>query len=164
MTLSPADLMPPVDRVAALLRTRTVGESSGLGGDTGPGDVTTFTDTTRPTFDEVQEMIAIAYDVVESRVRGIVSISLAGGVRHAVALYAAILIDKSFFDGTQAADLKDLFTDQIQSTNMALEAGTSIDAISQPSFGVIGVTSSVDAPPCDSLLDLCGLEKPGWFE
>jgi hypothetical protein len=157
MTLSPADLMPPVDRVAALLRTRTVGESSGLGGDTGPGDVTTFTDTTRPTFDEVQEMIAIAYDVVESRVRGIVSISLVGGVRHAVALYAAILID-------QAADLKDLFTDQIQSTNMALEAGTSMDAISQPSFGVIGVTSSVDAPPCDPLLDLCGLENPGWFE
>jgi hypothetical protein len=93
-----ADLTPTIDQVALLLRTRTVGPSSGgLGGDTGPGDTTTFTASTRPTATEVGAVIQTAYGAVEAMLRKPIPESEVASVQHAVALYAAILIETSFF-------------------------------------------------------------------
>lgn len=105
-----ATTRPDVDEVALLLRTRTVGESSGgLGGDTGPADVTTFTDTTRPTAAEVEAIVTTAHAVVLGRVQGDVpdDDNRRLAVRHAVALYAAIRIEDSFFrESTDAARIR----------------------------------------------------------
>lgn len=95
-------LKPTVDEVALLLRTRTVGPGPGigLGGDTGPTDRTTFSVDTRPSALEVQAIVTSALGATLGEI-GVVAEdvpgSQVGNIKHAVALYAAILIEVSFF-------------------------------------------------------------------
>jgi hypothetical protein len=102
-----ASITPSVEQVALLLRTRTVGLSSGgLGGDTGPSDVTTFTATTRPTASEVEDLIDMAVGVVTGPLGGSGNIAehRQRQVRYAVALYAAMLVETSFFREQSTAE------------------------------------------------------------
>ena len=107
-------LLPAQRDVALLLRTRTVGllpQQGGLGSDTGPQDVTEFSDDTRPTAGEVDEIIQTAYGYVEARIDvapGVVPAQQEGGFRHAVALYAAVLIEVSYFRETMNQALLDM--------------------------------------------------------
>lgn len=95
------ELKPTVDDVALLMRTRTVsGVSTGLGADTGSAEVTTFTADTRPSADEVARII----DSAEGSVIGELPVVITDlpeeqndAVRNLVALYAAILLEASFF-------------------------------------------------------------------
>jgi hypothetical protein len=93
--------------VALLLRTRTVGYApggGGLGGDTGPGDVGTFTTTTRPTAAEAADVIELAADEVLGQLPAAVDVRLYPAVSRAIAVRAAVVIEASFFRET-ATDL-----------------------------------------------------------
>jgi hypothetical protein len=99
---------PTLEDVSLLLRTRTVGPSIGLGGDTGPGDVTVFGPDTRPSDVEVERMITLASDRVLPRLGGADAIpeSRYGQVRHAIALYTCLLIEQSFFREQSTAETR----------------------------------------------------------
>jgi len=111
-----ADITPTVDEVALLLRTRTVGSSQtgGLGSDTGPSELTTFDDTTRPTDTEVQAVVQTALGAVNGRL-GVpltqVADELAPALRYAVTLQTAILIEVSFFRESANEALLNLWGD-----------------------------------------------------
>ncbi|CAB4197344.1 hypothetical protein UFOVP1313_7 [uncultured Caudovirales phage] len=127
----PADpIEPSVADVALLLRTRTTGDglSIGLGADTGPDDVTTFTANTRPTSTEVEDTIATALGAVKGMLLGTVPEASEPAAKHAVALYAVVLIEVSFFRD-QANDeaiqiLRDLMAQQIVEVNRAISEAT----------------------------------------
>jgi hypothetical protein len=95
------DITPTVDDVALLMRTRTVaGVATGLGADTGAGEITTFDETTRPTATEVAAVIEMAVDTVVGQVPGTVTdipVEEAPVVKEAVTLYAAVLTEASFW-------------------------------------------------------------------
>jgi hypothetical protein len=114
-------IMPTVDQVALLLRTRTVGPSSGLGGDTGSADATTFTNSTRPTSTEVESIIQTSYGAVEAMLRKPIPQTEILSVQHAVALYAAILIETSFFRENSNAEalaaLRGMLNDTVAGIN-----------------------------------------------
>lgn len=94
------DYMPTVDAVAALERTRTVGpDVGGLGGDTDPQELTTFDETTRPTAAEVEALIVPAAAAIVQRLGPDIVDVLNPAISHAIALYTAILIEGSYFDG-----------------------------------------------------------------
>lgn len=120
------DWVPTPDDVALLLRTRTVGDvSGGLGGDTQATGVTIFTASTRPTASEVQGLINAAHRAVLDQITAPISLGQQGAAGHAIALYAAVLVESSFF-GEQAAtsNLQTLFDNQLKSlTHVALNAG-----------------------------------------
>jgi hypothetical protein len=102
-------LKPTVEDVSTLLRTRTVaGVAQGLGGDTGPADVTVFDETTRPKASEVQKLIDLAYGSIEGRQPFVtpagVPAQAIGGFRLAAAAYAAVLVEQSFFRETMTAE------------------------------------------------------------
>jgi len=136
----PADISPDVDGVALLLRTRTTGDGlgTGLGADTGPDDATTFTENTRPTVTEVESVIETAANAVLGRLTGDVPAASIGSVKHAVALYSAVLIEASFFReqaNDEAVQLwRDLMTEQIAQVNRAIAEAT-------PFAGSRGITS-----------------------
>jgi hypothetical protein len=131
LVVSPAlGITPTVDEVALLLRTRTVGDvSGGLGGDTQATSLTTFTDHTRPTAVEVASVIATSLGAVRGMLRGPVPDYEESSARHAVALYAAILIETSFFRETSNADalaaLRGMLRDTVGGVNetIALNQG-----------------------------------------
>jgi hypothetical protein len=94
---------PSVEDVSLLLRTRTVGHvpaAGGLGGDTGPEDVTVFSDTTRPTAAEVQALIETSYDAMIGRLDSMLIDSQYEAFSHVVSLYTAQLIEISYFRET----------------------------------------------------------------
>jgi hypothetical protein len=100
-----AAVLPAVDDVALLLRTRTVGYApggGGLGGDTGPGDVGTFTTTTRPTAAEAADVIEMAADEVLGQLPAAVDVRLYAAIERAIATRAAVVIEQSFFRETSA--------------------------------------------------------------
>lgn len=140
-------VLPSVDDVALLLRTRTVGppSGSGLGGDTGPSDSTTFTSSTRPTATEVTRIIATAYGAIMPQLASQpVTEDQMSGAKHAVAMYAAQLISMSFFPETSkdemafwGSELKVL----LQGLNDAMGVGTA-----RPGFGLISLRSDRDVP------------------
>lgn len=108
-------VLPSVDDVALLLRTRTVGYvpgSGGLGGDTGPSDVTTFDDTTRPTAAEAQQVIEHAADEVLGQLAPAVDVRLYPAISRTIAVRAAAIIEQSFFRET-AADLSTAYATSI---------------------------------------------------
>lgn len=80
---------PTVDDVMALLRTRTYED--------GVVEQPTATDLTRPPHDEVQALIERAVPVVLSQLRPRFPDTLYGEVRHAIALYVAVLVEGSYF-------------------------------------------------------------------
>ena len=89
---------PSVDDVAKLLRTRTVaGLATGLGADSGPADQTTFDATTRPSRNEVQNLIGTSYDAMLGRLAVPLEEGSYDTFRHIVALYTAVLIEVSYF-------------------------------------------------------------------
>jgi hypothetical protein len=113
---------PSVATVALLLRTRTVGPSSGgLGGDTAPGELTTFTDSTRPSATEVDAVIGTASDAVMGMLRKPIPDSETDSVRHAIALYAAIIVETSFFRESSNAEalaaLRGMLSDTVAQIN-----------------------------------------------
>jgi hypothetical protein len=116
------DWAPTVAEVALLLRTRTVGPSSGgLGGDTAPGELTTFTSSTRPSATEVDRIIGTATDAVMGMLRKPIPDTEMNSVRHAIALYAAILIETSFFRENSNAEalaaLRGMLRDTVANVN-----------------------------------------------
>jgi hypothetical protein len=113
---------PTVQDVALLLRTRTVGPSSGgLGGDSAPGDLTTFSSSTRPKATEVESIIGTAQDAVMGMLRKPLPADEDASVRHAIAIYAAIVIETSFFRENSNADalaaLRGMLRDTIANVN-----------------------------------------------
>lgn len=110
---------PSILDVALLMRTRTVGPVTGLGGDTGPGDFTTFTSTTRPTAVEVGLLIDQATNAVAGLLPSNVSTDFDGRVRQLVAVQTAVLIELSFF--REQADVT-VWRDMIDSTLANLRA------------------------------------------
>jgi hypothetical protein len=107
---------PTTDDVALLLRTRTVGHAptqGGLGGDTGPQDVTTFSDTTRPTETEVDRLIDTSFDAMIGRLDTLLIESQYEAFGHVVALYTAMLIEQSFFRETINEALLGMWTQMI---------------------------------------------------
>jgi hypothetical protein len=110
---------PSVDDVALLLRTRTVGHDpayGGLGGDTGPEDVTTFSATTRPTATEVMALIETSYDAMIGRLDALLIESQEEAFAHVVALYTAILVETSYFRETVNQPLLALWQQMINDT------------------------------------------------
>jgi hypothetical protein len=93
---TPYELM--LAAAAILERTRTTGPSSGgRGGDTGPADVTVFNNNSRPTAAEVEELIDQAVPAVIGQIPGVLPAMAWPTAQHACALYAAILVETSFF-------------------------------------------------------------------
>jgi hypothetical protein len=121
---------PTVDDVALLLRTRTIsgaGFNTGLGGDTYPNELVTFTTTTRPTAAEADRMIQTAYEATLGELTaelGPLPPAMNGMLRHAVALYAAILIETSFFREQATEDdiktLRDMRNDILRGIRKAM--------------------------------------------
>jgi hypothetical protein len=159
---SPA-IRPTAAQVALLLRTRTVGPAvSGLGGDTGLGDRTSFDATTRPSLAEVEAIIDVAVGAIQGRLVGTPPASLYGAVSHTVALYATLLVELSFFreqaDEQATRILEDVINASVLGLNGRLDdlpsGGGSEGPV--PTFGMIKVASDRDHtthPRPDSILD-----------
>jgi hypothetical protein len=150
---------PSVDDVALLLRTRTVGHNAaygGLGGDTGPQDVTTFSDTTRPTATEVEMLIETSYDAMIGRLDAALIDSQFVAFSHVVALYTATLVEQSFFRETINEALLAMWTqminDALAGIRLAIEREEPLTS-ARMGFGtlVIGttVTPALVAPEPD---------------
>lgn len=88
-TINPALVAPTLDQVAALERTRTVDENG--------NDQPTFTASTHPTATEAMNIIAQATQAILTRLPVSIPEVLYGRVTHAIALYAAVLIEGSYF-------------------------------------------------------------------
>lgn len=104
---------PSVAEVGALLRART--KARGTGGE----ELGTFTDLTRPSGAEVERLLDRAVRRVATAVGGEpCNASLGEDARSAAAIYAAMLVEQSYFPeqtgpGSSFAALNTLWTDQI---------------------------------------------------
>lgn len=88
--VQPEDIRPTLDDIVALEQTRT---ASG-----GGGEVREFTETTRPSVDEVENLIDQAVGAVMNQIsEPRFSDTHFVGVQHAVALYTAMLIEGGYF-------------------------------------------------------------------
>jgi hypothetical protein len=130
--LAEADLLPSVDDVALLLRTRTVGYQpggGGLGADSGSADVGTFTDSTRPTATEVEAVIAQAADELLGLLPASADERYLPAIERAIGLRAAVIIEASFFRETSAAgDLASSYTAALAGLQAALPGGDALVA------------------------------------
>lgn len=104
-----ASIKPTLAEVAAELRTRTVGDTSGgLGGDTQATPTTTFTASTRPTATEVQAIVDRSAGVIWARLeQPFDAARFTDTAKLAVALHAAIRIERSYFRESASRDLLD---------------------------------------------------------
>lgn len=93
-----AEFMPSVADVGALLRDRTV--AAGSRGE----ELGTFTVGTRPTRDEVENLIARAANVTLAAFPGVIAPQVFPGLRELIALRAAIKIEESYFSEQVDAD------------------------------------------------------------
>jgi hypothetical protein len=153
------DLIPTVDDVALLLRTRTAGISAatgGLGGDTGPVDVTTFDEDTRPTGEEVEAVIDQAFHAMSGRFAGPIPDASEGTARHAIALYAAVMIEVSFFRETMNQELITLWQGMIdkavETVNDAVTTTTGAKTWGVLTIGTTIPTSGQSWSPEDELV------------
>lgn len=156
-----SDLLPSIADVALRLRTRTVGTTQvtgGLGADTGPAEVTTFDDTTRPTATEVQRVIETAYDVLIGRIivaPELIPAQVRGTFRQAVAAYASLLVEWSFFRETYDDALALREQAQIDTAIVSVNAGVEVDQGTRvPTFGVVKLTTDRTPPSMVSPYDL----------
>lgn len=156
-----SDLLPGIADVALRLRTRTVGTSqlgSGLGADTGPAELTTFDDTTRPTSTEVQRIIETAYDVLIGRIivaPELIPAQVRGTFRQAVAAYASLLVEWSFFRETYDDALALREQTGIDTAIVSVNAGVEVDQGTRvPTFGVVKLTTDRTPPSMVSPYDL----------
>ena len=122
-------VLPAVDDVALLLRSRTVGAGPGgsyLGGDTGPVDATTtFTADTRPTAIEAEAVIEIAADEVLGQLAEHVDTRLYPAIMRAIAVRAAAIIEVSFFRET-ATDLSAAYATSMSALQAAVPGDVAI--------------------------------------
>lgn len=156
MSATPEQITPNVDDVALLLRTRTTGDgvAIGLGSDTGPDELTTFTDSTRPTDVEVEAIIQTAFSAVTGMFLGPVPDDYAGAAKHAISLYAAVLVETSFFR-EQAEDAaidiwRELMAETVAQVNRAITELS--PAAGSKGMGTIGIGSIV-RPASDNASD-----------
>lgn len=112
------ELMPSVDDVAILVRTRTYTD--------GVEEHPVFTEDTRPNIDDVDRLLAQAGPAVLSQLRPAFPDTYYDDVGHMIALYTAVLIEGSFFREQLAESQVALYQDLI--TTGLLGINTSIDA------------------------------------
>jgi hypothetical protein len=141
---------PSVDDVALLLRTRTVDgiTEGGLGSDTGPAELTTFTEETRPRASEVERIIETSYGVIGPRISGgwaNLDDDHVGAGRHAVALYAVLMILASFFRETTDEAAYRMLRDEIDAVVGSLNEAAGTGAPKQ-TFGTVFVGTTRAAP------------------
>jgi hypothetical protein len=87
--VDPNFVRPTVDEVALLENSRTVTAGGGLAG--------TFTDQTRPTADQVETIIDTSTEAILSQLPQEMAAIFFPRVKHAITLYASILIETSFY-------------------------------------------------------------------
>ena len=87
-----AKVTPTTAEVAQILRTRTV--------EAGGNDVGEFTDTTRPSVDEVEDVVDQAVDNVLAQLRPWCDIRHYSQIKRAVGLHAAVMIETSYYRET----------------------------------------------------------------
>jgi hypothetical protein len=107
---------PDEDSVAALERTRTVDAN---GNDTG-----LFTPDTRPTDTEAQDLIQQARDDVLAQLRRAVDPIHYPQIRHIVAIYAALLVETSYYreqTGQRAEEYAQLFTQSLTNLQQRID-------------------------------------------
>jgi hypothetical protein len=119
-----SDYQPELPEVAALVRTRTK--------DTGGRELGTFSDVTRPTDEEVNNLIAQALSTVESKVGSDIPEKMLPDAKHVVALQTAMLIELTLFPEQVATgrspykQYEDMYKDDLAtliSDVSAIEAG-----------------------------------------
>lgn len=115
---------PTVADVGALLRARTVDGTLNV-------EQGTFTADTRPTDVQVGALISLAASTVSTRVGAVIADEhLAGAAKHLATLYAAMLVETSYFpeqvggDESVFAALKSLYDDAMLALVTAIEART----------------------------------------
>lgn len=108
------DIKPTVEEIASLESTRTTAG--------GGGDVREFTDTTRPSIEEVEELIEQAAPAVLSQL-GETHFSDAhfDRARHATSLYTSLLIEGSYFREELDRGSADLWRTLFNSTIVSLQ-------------------------------------------
>lgn len=84
-----ANYVPQVSQVGALIRSRTK--------DTAGNELGTFTDDTRPTYDQVTELIQSAVNTLSLRIGSEISPQLVDEASRLAALRAAMLVEVSYF-------------------------------------------------------------------
>lgn len=126
-----SEITPTVADVGAMLRARTKDQYKELG---------TFTEDTRPTGTQVTLLIAEAEGEVSSRIGSIEPCSavLVASSKRMVALYAALLVEMSFFpeqikDNSPYDRLKDLYDDGITALSTAVEEQCGTDTVGSAS-------------------------------
>jgi len=116
-TPDPADVTPTIADVAALERTRMV--------DDGGTDQATFGPNTRPTDVEVQALIDDSVPVILTQLRPTFPASFNDQVANAVALYAAILVEGSYYreqiNSGSVALYRALYEEQIKALQSSIE-------------------------------------------
>jgi hypothetical protein len=116
-TIDRDQVTPTADDVAALERTRIV--------DQGGGDPGTFTDATHPTVTEVEKLISIAIDDVLVLLPDSMDPANYGSIRQAVTMYAATLVESSYFreklDEGSVEFYRTLFESTIRALNLRNE-------------------------------------------
>ena len=111
----PADIRPTAQMVADLVRTRLVEESGEMiDGSTGTG-VDTFTDATYPTITQVERLIDQAVLGTLGQIPGSIVENMTESVSHLAALYAAILVEGSYFREQLTDDQVDLYLQLLRS-------------------------------------------------
>lgn len=111
MTVPETDpLRPTADEVAALVRFRIVGD--------GGGDPGTFTTDTRPTLVEAEALIDQALVAITGQLPLELATAYMPKTRHTVALYAAILIETSYYRGQLDEGMVEVYRDLLR-TNVA---------------------------------------------
>jgi hypothetical protein len=108
---------PTVEEIARLENTRT---DAG-----GGGEVNEFTEDTRPTYEEVDELIDIAMDQVLSEIPPKVPDTYYSRIGHAIALYTAVLVEGAYFreqaDGGSVDLWNRLYTAAITGLNKSID-------------------------------------------
>ena len=147
-----AAVTPSVDDVALLLRTRTVGGQAqgGLGSDTGPADLTTFDDTTRPKGEEVARIIEAATDETLAQLPARVDAQYLPGILRTIALRAASVVELSFFretsgDSETAASLTGAYLGDLRALQQAIPGEVAI------AYGLSEREQALLAPPVDGV-------------
>jgi hypothetical protein len=133
--------LPTPDDVAALLRARTK--------DADGHELGVFTDTTRPTADQVDELIALAYGDVSSQTGAYLDDRTAPAAQSMVALRAAMFVELSYFpeqvrsDRSAYPEYERLYTAGMTALGDAIDGNTAGSGI--PRFASVPIMSATTA-------------------
>ena len=124
----PATWLPTVDDVAAIMQART--RQGFVGGGRSSG---TFDDTTTPTGDQVEALIANAQTAVLAKVGGKIPASVTAIAKLAVARYAAMDIEASFWPDQLQRDQSPWKAHKAQFESLLADLATAVQqAITDP--------------------------------